>query len=75
MGGHTIWKIPMMLDLDAHIYPRRWKRNSIVLCFIPTMLIFYQFYRLYQPFIQPTMNAGEYMDWGSHHAPKRIKFN
>ena len=31
MGGHTILPVPKVLDLEAHHYPRQWKRNMFFL--------------------------------------------
>lgn len=31
MGGATIWPVPRAIDLEAHHYPRRWKRNYLFL--------------------------------------------
>ena len=31
MGGHTILPVPKAIDLEAHHYPRLWKRNLIFL--------------------------------------------
>lgn len=31
MGGATIWPIPRSVDLEAHHYPRHWKRNTMFL--------------------------------------------
>ena len=31
MGGATIWPVPKAVDLEAHHYPRFWKRNLFFL--------------------------------------------
>ena len=81
--------MPRAIDVEAHQYPRKWKRNAFYL-YSGVLLLGFQLNRyvhlcrvsltfltselefLWQ---QSTMRNGEYMDWGSHHAPKRLRFD
>ena len=31
MAGATIWPVPKAVDVEAHHYPRMWKRNLVFL--------------------------------------------
>ncbi|CAI2385903.1 unnamed protein product [Moneuplotes crassus] len=71
--GAKFWPVPKSIVQDAYIYPKRYVRNvlflgsGLVLCGI-------QFFRFTLTRTQPTMMNGEYMDWGSHHAPKKLRY-
>ena len=41
MGRVTIWPIPRALDVEAHQYPRKWKRNMFFL-YSAAFLTFFQ---------------------------------
>ena len=74
MGGATIWPVPRAIDAEAHYYPRRWKRNMLFL-YGGLFLTGIQIQRYGQLCRQSTMRTGEYMDWGSKDAPKRVRFD
>ena len=73
MGGATIWPVPRAIDAEAHYYPRMWKRNMFFL-YGAVFLMGFQFQRYAWMCRQSTMRFGEYMDWGSRHAPKRVRY-
>ncbi len=73
MGGATIWPVPKAIDLEAFHYPRLWKRNFFFL-YSGLLLIAFQMSRFGHMCRQSTLKTGEYMDWGSHHAPKRVRY-
>lgn len=73
MGGYTIWPVPRSIDAEAHYYPRNWKRNYLFL-YTSAFLIAFQVQRYAHMCRQQTMRTGEYMDWGSHNAPKRVRY-
>lgn len=73
MGGAPMWPVPRAIDAEAHHYPRRWFRNSIIIN-ASVLLLSLQVGRYALMVKQGTMAAGEYMDWGSHDAPKRVRF-
>lgn len=71
--GAPMWPIPRALDLEAHHYPRKWFRNMWILQ--GSLLLFgFQLSRYSMMLRQGTMSTGEYVDWGSHDAPKRVRF-
>ena len=65
--------MPRAIDAEAHYYPRQWKRNMLFL-YGAAFLIQLQIQRYGHMCRQSTMRAGEYMDWGSHNAPKRVRY-
>lgn len=73
MGHATLWPVPRCIDAEAHHYPRYWKRNLFVL-YGAGFLISLQVFRYGNLCRQATMGNGEYMDWGSEHAPKRVRY-
>jgi len=73
MGGATIWPVPRAVDFEAHHYPRRWKANFLFL-YAAGFLISFQIQRYGHMCRTQTMRAGEYIDWGSHNAPKRVRY-
>ena len=73
MGGATIWPAPRAVDVEAHHYPRRWKANLLFL-YGAGFLITFQIQRYGWMCRQGTIGVGEYMDWGSPNAPKRVRF-
>lgn len=73
MGGYTIWPVPRAMDAEAHYYPRKWKRNMFVL-YSAAFLISFQVQRFAHMCRQSSIRTGEYMDWGSHNAPKRVRY-
>ena len=73
MGGYTIWPVPRGIDAEAHCYPRRWKQNFLFL-YGAAFLITFQIQRYGHMCRQSSIRAGEYIDWGSHNAPKRVRY-
>ena len=73
MGHATLWPVPRAIDAEAHHYPRHWKRN-LVLLYGGGLLMGLQIQRYAALVRQSTMANGEYMDWGSEHAPKRVRY-
>jgi len=73
MGRVTFWPIPRAVDVEAHHYPKMWKRNMFFL-YSGAFLIAFQVQRYGHMCRQSSMRVGEYMDWGSHNAPKRVRY-
>jgi len=73
MGHATLWPVPRAIDAEAHHYPRHWKRNGILL-YGSVFLIGIQIQRYASLVRQQSMANGEYMDWGSDAAPKRVRY-
>ena len=73
MGGYTIWPVPRAIDAEAHYYHRNWKKNMLFL-YGAAFLIGLQTQRFGHMCRQQTMRTGEYMDWGSHNAPKIVRY-
>ena len=73
MGHATLWPVPRAIDAEAHHYPRHWKRNGIVL-YGAVILVGLQIQRYAALVRQQSMANGEYMDWGSENAPKRVRY-
>lgn len=73
MGGATIWPVPRAIDAEAHYYPRNWKRNYLFL-YASGFLMLMQTQRYAHLCRQTSMSSGEYMDWGSYNAPKRVRY-
>jgi len=71
MGGATIWPVPKAIDLEAYMYPRKWRRN-LRFYYGSMFLVWFQIHRFLSLHKQRTMRGGEYMDWGNYYAPKRI---
>ena len=74
MGHATLWPVPRAIDAEAHHYPRHWKRNFFLI-YGAGSLIFLQISRFGHICRQSSMANGEYMDWGSRHAPMRVRYN
>lgn len=74
MGGYTIWPVPRAIDAEASYYPRLWKRNFFFL-YTGVFLMTFQLQRYGHMCRTSTVRVGEYMDWGSHHAPKRVRYS
>ena len=73
MGHATLWPVPRAIDAEAHHYPRRWKQNLFLL-YGGAFLIGLQVQRYGMICRQQSMANGEYMDWGSYHAPQRVRY-
>jgi len=73
MGHATLWPVPRAIDAEAHHYPRMWKRNFMFL-YSGAALITLQIWRYGFICRQSTIKNGEYMDWSSHSAPKRVRY-
>ena len=73
MGGGRINPVPRAIDVEAHHYPRHWKRQFLFL-YGGLYLINWQINRYIASQRQYTMGVGEYMDWGSKDAPKRVRY-
>jgi hypothetical protein len=74
MGGATFYPVPKAIDMEMYTYPRMWKRNMLFL-WSSLLLAGFQFSRFSLMVRQSTMKTGEYMDWGSEAAPKRVRLD
>jgi hypothetical protein len=73
MGGGPIIKVPKAVDIEAHQYPRQWKKG-MYMCWGAMALLGFQLSRYSLMHKQKTMGMGEYMDWNNRHAPHRIRY-
>ena len=73
MGGATLWPIPRSIDVEAHHYPRNWKRNLLIF-HMSALLMLLQVNRYSFLGRQSSMKNGEYIDWGDWNAPKRVRY-
>ena len=74
MGHATLWPTPKAIDTEVHHYPKYWKRNLMML-YGCGLMIGLQMMRFGHLCRQGTMANGEYMDWGSRHAPMRVRYD
>ena len=74
MGGHTLFPIPRAVNLEAYHYPRQWKRNMFII-YSSLFLINLQIHRYSKMCKTFSMKYGEYMDWGSYDAPKKMRYD